>query len=385
MIAIFKRVFGSSNKKRVTARKGRQGGLMGRLVLAGDRWAFSWPVRQGLYRHLVAQVSNGVPVEMALDTYRGRLQRRGKISSDKIVADVARRMRDGSTLAMAMGKWVPADEMGVIESGELSGNLAGGLELIIDAKRRLQSVKRAVKAALVTPAIYLAAIFGLVWMFGRMIPAFESTLPRNKATGFVSGLYTVGDFTNSWWMVTPVVIIAVMVVLVNYSLPRWVGRSRIKVESIFPYSFYRDLNGYTWLMAFAALLRAGQADVEILKRQMKTATPWLRERLYSLWWRMDNGAGLGDALLAKGKKGMPAFGFPNPDIVDDIASTAGFSDFSERIVKIASQWADDLEHETMLKARSFGVLAEIIMYSIMGLLVVAINDLSSQMGNLPAM
>lgn len=385
MIAFFKGMFGRPAKKRKPTKKAAQSGFLNRFVLAADRWAFGWPVRQGLYRHLAAQTNNGVTVETALDTYRGRLQRRGQVSSDKIVADIARRMRDGSTLASAMGKWVPHDEVGVIESGEVSGNLGAGLELIIDAKRRLVGVRRALKSALMTPMVYVVAVLGVVWMIGQLIPQFEQSLPREKATGLVSGLYAAAEFANSWWLLLPPVILALIVAAVNYSLPRWTGPYRIKAEKIFPYSFYRDINGYTWLMAFAALLKSGQADVEILKRQKKVASPWLYERIHFVWWLMDNGASLGDALLAKGKNGMPPFGFPNPDIVDDIASTSGFSDFTDRIVVIAKQWADDLEEETLMKARAFGLAAELFMYMVMGLLVVSINAMTSQMGSMPTM
>jgi hypothetical protein len=159
----------------------------------------------------------------------------------------------------------------------------------------------------------------------------------------------------------------------------------VAAESMFPYSFYRDIQGYTWLMSFSALLRAGMADVEILKRQATQSTPWLKERLKALWWRMDNGASMPAALMAKGKNGMPAFGFPNPDIVDDIASMAGFSDFAERIAVLAVQWADELESSTLAKAKSFGFAMEIVMYAVMGLLMIAINSMSTQMGNVPGM
>lgn len=372
-------------KRRKRSRTAAQSGWLGKIVASADRLAFAWPVRQNLYRHLSAQVSNGVPLETALDTFRSRLQRRGKVSSDKIVADVARRMRDGSTFAKAMSTWVPPDEHGVIESGELSGNLSEGLELIIEGKRRLQSVRRAIKGALMAPTVYLVMIYGVMWTIGQMTPDFEKTLPREKAEGLVRALYTAGEVTNSWWMVLPATTLIALIIAVILSLPKWTGRYRIKAEGVFPYSFYRDLNGYTWLMSFAALYSSGLEDVEILKRQKEHANPWLRERLQSIWWRMDSGRSLGEALLDKGRNGMPAFDFPNPDIIDDIVSTSGFSDFPKRIIVIAKQWANDLEHDTLAKAKAFGVIAELVMFSMMGFLVLAINALSTQIGSVPAM
>lgn len=371
----------SSKEVHLSSRKPKPKNLAARLTAAGDRMAFAWPVREALYRHLSAQVGNSVAIEVALDTFRERLKRRKKISSDKIVASVARRMRDGSTLAAALATWIPQDEVSVISGGELSGKLPRALELLIETKRRIARVNAALKAAVVTPAIYLVAVFGMLWAIGRYVtPGLEQALPKEKAQGLVYGLYVAGDLANSWWALVPPAVIAFGLTWLVRSLPRWTGRGRVAAENVFPYSFYRDIHGYTWLMSFAALLRAGMADVEILKRQSKQANPWLKERLDALWWRMHNGASMSSALMAKGKDGMPAFGFPNPDIVDDISSMAGFSDFPERIAVIAIQWADELERLTLARAKSFGFAMEIGMYAVMGLLMIAINSMSTQMG-----
>lgn len=374
----------AAKQKRQSLRKPK--GLSARITAAGDRMAFAWPVREALYRHMSAQVGNGIPVEVALDTFRARLQRRKKISSDKIVADVARRMRDGSTLATALAMWIPQDETAIISSGELSGNLPRSLDLVIEAKRRIARVNSALKTAMVSPAIYIVAVYGMLWGIGRYVtPGLEQALSKEKAQGLVSALYAAGDFANSWWAILPPLVLAFGITWVVRSLPTWIGRRRVLVEGVFPFSFYRDIQGYTWLMGFVALLRAGMPDTEILKRQKAQASPWLKERLHALWWRMDNGASLPAALLSKGKAGMPAFGFPNPDIVDDIASMAGFSDFSERIAVLAVQWADELESSTLARAKSFGFAMEIAMYLVMGVLMIAINSMSTQMGNVPGM
>ena len=166
--------------------------------------------------------------------------------------------------------------------------------------------------------------------------------------------------------------------LVVYSLPRWTGKYRVMAENYFPYSFYRDIQGYAWLMSFTALLRAGMADVAILKLQGKHASPWMTERLNAIWWRMDNGSSLPDALLAKARGGVP-LGFPNPDIVDDIASMSGFSDFPERISKIAITWAVELEESVRQKATRFGAIAEAAMYGVIALLLVSVNSMSEQL------
>lgn len=364
------------------SRKTKPRGVWARITHYGDKLAFSWPVRQGLYRHLAAQIGNTVPVEAALESYRKRLQRRKRVSSDKVVADISRRMRDGSTLASALSKWVPADEVSIINSGEMSGGLPKSLELLVDAKRSIANVMKAVKTAMTRPLIYVIAVYAFVWALGTfVIPELRFALPESKARGIVAGMFTAGRLAHSWVAVIPPILGLILLRVVVYSLPRWQGRHRIAAERFFPYSFYRDIQGYAWLMGFTALLRAGMPDVTILKNQCALASPWLKERLHALWWRMDNGSSLPAALLAKGKGGMPPLSFPNPDVIDDIESMAGFSDFPERISKIADIWAKELEESMKQKAATFGFWAEAVMYGLITVLLVAVNAMSNQLSS----
>lgn len=372
-------------RKKGNAKK-KADGLSGKFVEWTDQLAFSWTIRQGLYRHIASKVANNVPVDTALDVFRERLQRRNKLSSDKIVADVSRRMRDGSTLAGALSRWVPADEVSLIQSGELSGDLPRALNLLVEAKRRVSRVNGAIKSALSKPFIYFIAIFGTIWTIGRfVIPGLEQTLPIERAKGSVYALYVIGNFVNSYWVILPLLLLVVTGLVIVWSFPRWTGANRIKAENFFPYSFYRDSQGYVWLMSYAALLRAKMVDTEILKSQMARANPWLKERLHAIWWRMDNGGGFSAALLAKGKNGMPAFGFPNPDIADDISSLADFADFPDKVSILATEWADELEQSVIDGAIKFGAKMEMLMYMIILFVILAVNTMSSEMGSVPGL
>lgn len=353
------------------------------IVVAGDKAAFNWKIRQSFYRHVANQVAKSVPVEKALETFRTRLQRKKRVSSDKIIATVIRRMKDGSKLSVALSKYLPADEAIIISSGELSGNLPKALTLLVESKRRVERVKAAFRSSMFAPIVYVVVMYIVLYILGsQVVPGLQQAYPKEKATGLVSLLYTAGDLANSYWAFLPPVVALIITVGIIYSLPRWKGKGRVIAEQFFPFSFYRDIQGYTWLMSFTALLRAGMSDTKILLFQSTLANPWLKERLKTFWSRMDNGLSLSAALLAKGKHGMPAFGFPNPDVVDDISSYADFEDFPEKIAELANEWATELENECISRAKKWGFYAELIMYVVMGTLMWAINDLSVQLGSI---
>jgi type II secretory pathway component PulF len=351
-----------------------------------DRRAFSWKVRRALYRHLSAQVANEVPVEKALASFRTRLARARRVSSEKIIRDVERKMLNGSTLTKALAHWAPADEISMISSGELSGDLPRALDLLISANERTARVVQAMRGALKRPLIYLACVYAFMWYLAwAVLPELQASQLSDKAAGSGGALFQVGALAKSPWALLPPAVAAVLLAAVSWSFPRWCGRSRIFAERFFPYSAYRDVQGYAWLMGFTSLLQAGMPDKTILKSQCETASPWLRERLHAFWWRMDNGASLSAALLAKGrgKRGLPAFGFPSPDVVDDIASMAGFVDFPVRITRVAERWAEELEADLLATANRIGLWSEAVLYLLMIFLIYSINNLSTSAAAMP--
>ena len=356
--------------------------LLGRIRTARG---FGWKVRKSFYRHLAVQGANGVPLERALESYLPRLRRSRQNHTASVVATVARRFRDGKALADALQGYVAADEVAVIRSGELGGSLSESLELIIQTTDSIRRVQSAIRRAAFAPAIYLASTFALIWMMGRFIfPDLQLVLPMQRAQGTIAMLYTLGDIATSYWAVLPPVIALGVAAWVYWALPNWISPLRIKVERFFPFSFYRDTSGFRWLMSFTSLLGAGVPDVEILKMQIRGASPWLGQRLRACHRVMINGKSLSEALLAKAK-GHPPYGFPNPDIADDIASFDGFPDFNTNIQSLAREWARDLEERTLLWASRMGFYCEMALYGVMGLLMVAINDLSSQLSHVTGM
>ena len=349
---------------------------------------FTWKRRSAFYTHIATQVENGVPIKSALQSFMPRLVRANTKDARRvlrIVQSVQSNMDNGYSFAEALKDYAPNEEIALISSGELAGRLHESLELVVVSQERITRVKKAAINAMVTPAIYSVVVFLFLWMVGAMIvPALIQALPQEKATGSVWALYVLGNFANSFWALIPVMLIIAAIFWVRRALPRWTGANRIKAEAYLPFSFYRDINGFSWLMGFAALLRAGITDVKIFEFQLKGATPWLRERLGNYHQMMQEGKSLPEALIAPTKKHL-VFGFPNPDIVDDITSFDGFPDFPEKITGRARKWATALEEDTQAFAKRAGFMVEIFLYVIMIFLVYASSELSNQLANLPGM
>ncbi len=345
-----------------------------------NRLAFSWKVRSDLYRHMSVQVGNRVGEVAALEKFLKRLHRQKRKSCAQVIDDVLRRMGDGAQLSTALRRWVPTDEALTIAGGERAGRIAHAFDLLIESKRRIANVRRAMGAAFVTPIVYLLATYGLLWAIGTFfLPSIAQTVPPNDVHGPAELLYALGSCATSPAMLIPAVGLVAGAGWIAWALPHWTSRYRVTAERYFPFNFYRDIQGYVWLLTFASMLRAGMSDTTILKYQADHATPYLRQRLSIVRWKMEDGQGLADALSTS------RLGFPNPDLIDDIDSTSGFADFPERIMQRAVQWADELEWTTNARVHSLGFAFQIGMYVVMLVVLTGITSLSIQFGHVPGL
>lgn len=344
------------------------------------RLAFNWPMRAALYRHLSVQLNNGINQVVALETFKRRLARKKRYNCISVIDDIIHRIRNGIQLSVALRIWVPNDEAFTISGAEMAGNIEQAFELLLNSKARIETVKQSMFAAFTTPLIYLFAIYGMLWAIGMFfLPHIRQVMPETNVQGTGALLFECGDFATSFWMLIPLILTFLICGWIMWALPNWTSKHRMFIENFFPFSFYRDLHGYVWILTFASMLQAGISDTYILRDQARFASPWLRQRLTALQRRMINGEDIADALERIG------FNFPNPDMIDDISSMSGFEDFPARLIKRTKDWSDEMEENVKANVKKVGFLFNILMYALILLLLLGINSLSVQMGTVPGL
>lgn len=339
--------------------------------------------RLQLYRHLAGQLRNGIALGQSLQMFARRGDPDGK-KTDSSIHQVIRRLQDGKALGTAFQGILPEEETLLLECGEVGGDLPGILELLVHSREQQTAVIRTLRETATAPLVYLAAMLAMLWVIGAwVLPSLQTVLPPSKAHGLVAMLYTLGAWAQQGWVLFLLVVLSLVafVALVR-SFSRWQGTSRLRAEQFFPYSLYRDLKGYVWLTGFSTLLLSGMHEVQILRQQKERASPWLKERLSHLMLQLENGKSLGAALQARGPGAYLRFNFPNPEVVEEILSIDGHRDFAKRLGETRNRWSQALEYEMQTRSKRFGFWLEMGLFGGMGLLMMAINDLSMQVGNI---
>lgn len=181
-----------------------------RVALNGNRHETSV---SRYFRHLSTLVGAGVPLSKALDGISDRAQ---GTAWKEIVADVAGRVRRGSSFAEALshhegvfsGIAIP-----MIAAGEASGNLGNVLERVAAFREKWETVSRKVRGALVYPAVVSVVAIAVVWiMLAYVVPVFSqmfSSLGAELPTP-TRILLSISDSARTWWWTIPVLLVGVL-------------------------------------------------------------------------------------------------------------------------------------------------------------------------------
>jgi len=351
------------------------GGLTG-IARLGARIDFRWKRRAGLYAMMVPRLreKNGLTPERLFAKYAQRLRRTYRKATARIVERVLYEMTDeGRRLAASLRPVIPRDEYAIIHAGEVGGDIATALELLLDLRARTRRIVKATLRLYGTILVYAGLIFGTLYIMAnyaiRPLEAFAKMSGGAPSSSQI-WLMAATAWISGWGPTIVASLFALFVALTIASLTRLTGPVRVKLERFPPWSTYRAIQGYVWLATYIILVRAGRPETQVLEEQAERASPWLRERLSAIAELMGLHAKLFPVALEES-----GFHFPSPDMIDDIGNAwGGDDDAYERLLRSSRTWADEIEESALWRAETMKGVGMIVMYVLVAMLGLAIND-----------
>ncbi|CAE6956592.1 type II secretion system F family protein [Paraburkholderia domus] len=333
----------------------------------------SWSLRKKFYEQASTQIENGLGLTKVLGDFRDRLTRRGRKKAGAAFHQVYRRVEDGKTLTEALGRKITDLERTVISAGEKAGSIPRSMRLVLDVREMTARMIGQLRSSFFAPGVYMLAMYLVLFIIGDyIVPQFTAAVPVKKWTGWAYTMYQMGDLATSWK--TPIVFggIAAYAVWALWASSRWTGAGRTFCdERIFPFTTYREVAGFSWLLSFGALLQAGVADTVALKGQIGNSSPWLASRLRPILHHLEDGRDLATAMR------MSGHGFPSPELIDDISAYVGFPNFPEMIEKVSRQYAKTLEKQLIARGAMISFLFSMVMFGAMVVLQLGANSIST--------
>src|SRR5690606_15667516 len=153
-------------------------------------------------------------------------------------------------------------------------------------------------------------------------------------TGVGAQMAWMSDFVNTW-LFPVLAFLAALVALVAFSMPRWTGPVRTRLDRYPPWSLYRLIVGSGFMLTVSGMIKSGIPIPTILAMLQRGSGKWYREKLSRTLYHVNNGHNLGDALHRTG------FRFPDAETVQDLRAYAGLNKFDETLEKLGTEWLED--------------------------------------------
>lgn len=286
-------------------------------------------------------------------------------------------LQTGRNFTDAMSGWVPDRHVMILRSGEESGAIAKGLGAIEFIEKSTARMRSAIANAIGYPTFIFIVMFAVLWMFGNNLVRPMREFAPESVKEKIAGLGAVTDFVQNYglWIF---IILAIVISIIIFSLPRWTGKLRAKFDLYPPYAWYRIWHGSAFLMSMSALLAAQTPLSRALSILESRANPWLKERIFSARQEVMRGKNLGEALQAD------ELGFPDETIVFDMIILAERADISTILDMVSREWLDDqiqmLESQsTAVRSGGMMLMGAVIGWAFMS--IIGIAQGTAEMGN----
>lgn len=333
----------------------------------------SWSLRRRLYQQASSQLDNGMTLSQVLGEFSTRLARRGRKRAAEAADEVARRVVDGDPFILALGDDLSDLERSVLDAGDQAGQLPDSMRLVMEVRDLTTRLRQKLQASFFAPSVYLVSLYAVLLLIGAsIVPQFLDVLPISKWTDWAYAMYLMGELAVGW--PAPVCFGGLLIYAIWswWALPRWMGPARVFCDRrLFPFTVYREITGFTWLLSFVALLRAGIPDTVALDNQIASASPWLASRLKPIRDGLIDGLSLPEAMRATG------YSFPSPDLIDEIGAYAGFDDFTDKIAVAVRQYAEVIERQLLARGMLMSAIFTGFMFLAFVVLQLGANSLSS--------
>ncbi|MDY0308510.1 MAG: pilus assembly protein [Castellaniella sp.] len=246
----------------------------------------------------------------------------------------------------------PADELALVRVAQAWGNarllacfqaLSSHLALLIQARRMLWTTLGSAAAALLVASLLLLAL--PQWTVPALRQSFQG-LPPAYLGDWSRALFAGADWLRIWGAWLPAGMAALLAAGL-YSLPRWRGSLRQRLDRFGPWRLYRQVQALRLLALISILLQPGHGGSTQLRPVvllfLEDAAPWLGDHLECMVERIDDGLA-GAAAFDTGLLDRDLYWF-----LEDMAAARGVQAGLQAVhQRMAGRWLDRVRHQALV-------------------------------------
>ncbi|MFL6628449.1 MAG: hypothetical protein ACJ8G1_18545 [Vitreoscilla sp.] len=177
---------------------------------------------------------------------------------------------------------VPRSDGLLLAAVDRAADKPQALRALAEAIDKQQQMLRLMLSYSALPAVTIPICFALIALLGKVILVIDAATPPYAQEALWDGM-------NGWaravallaqaWGAELVVTLGAALASVLWSLPRWRGAARLRVEAWPIYGLYRDFQAGMLFSSMAMMLRTGETLQGSIDDVTQRASPWMRWHL----------------------------------------------------------------------------------------------------------
>ena len=177
---------------------------------------------------------------------------------------------------------VPRSDAMLLVAVDRAPDKPQALRALADAVDKQQQMLRLMLSYSALPAMTIPICYALIVILGKVILVIDDATPVYAQDALWEGMNgwakAIALFAQSWGTQTLFALGAVIAVVL-WSLPRWRGPVRLRVEAWPVYSLYRDFQAGMLFSSMAMMLKTGETLQGSIDDVTQRASPWMRWHL----------------------------------------------------------------------------------------------------------
>jgi type II secretory pathway component PulF len=177
---------------------------------------------------------------------------------------------------------VPRSDAMLLTAVDRAAGKPQALRALADAVDKQQQMLRLMLSHSALPTVTIPICYALISLLGKVILVIDDATPIYAREALWEGMNgwarAIAAFAEAWGAQASIAL-GLALVAVLWSLPRWRGASRLRVEGWPVYGLYRDFQAGMLFSSMAMMLKTGETLQGSIDDVTQRASPWMRWHL----------------------------------------------------------------------------------------------------------
>lgn len=267
--------------------------------------SFGMKKRIDMYEQIMAMMDEGMPIVDVISDLESIYKSENKSDPRVYILGCWRKaMEQHGSILKEIVHWVPENEVVMFKTAEETGEWSKCLASLVFQVEKQSEIKKAVLSQMGYPVFLSIFLILILYGFGGFgVPMLSEMLPVERWPEFSMPLHNISVFvaTNILYVIAGLIAFLIVVFRIQ---AKYVGAARRYLDKFPPFNIYKSMQGASFLISLASLLKSGIPVIESVKIIEENSSPWVKTKIKDINRAFAKGDTGASALIAAGDNSM---------------------------------------------------------------------------------